>query len=324
MKPKAAKPTRQEMPAFVAPCLATLTKTAPEGDQWVHEIKFDGYRLQARLQNGNVQLLTRTGLDWTARFSALAEALGTLKVKSAILDGEAVVENDNGISDFAMLVGDLKHGHSNRIVYFAFDLLHLNGSDITSFGLDTRKDLLQTLVGPLPKAGLVRFSQHLAGNGAAMLSEVCKLGAEGIISKQIDAPYRPGRCGDWLKAKCLLNDEFVIGGYLNSSAIKNAIGALVLGYFDGRKLIYAGRVGTGFSHGLARELWQILQVRATAVSPFSGKLDPLQIRDVHWVKPQLVAQIEYRGWTGDRLLRHATFKGLREDKPARQVARPEP
>jgi bifunctional non-homologous end joining protein LigD len=323
MKAHGSNSRRQKMPAFVEPCLATLTTSAPRGDRWVHEIKFDGYRLQARIKNGEVQLLTRNGLDWTQRFSVLAKVLASLKTKSAIIDGEAVAENDSGASDFGMLVNALKRGNSERIVYFAFDLLHLNGMDTTSLGLDKRKELLQTVLRPLPPAGLVRFSKHMAGDGKAMLAEACKLGIEGIVSKQISAPYRSGRRGDWLKAKCVRTDEFVVVGYLESSALKNAIGALVLSYYDANKFIYAGRVGTGFSHATARKLWNTLQRHRTNASALSTKLDGSQERDVQWVKPELVAQIEYRTWTGDGLLRHASFKGLREDKKPRQVSRPD-
>ena len=309
------------MPAFVEPCLATLTATPPEGDLWVHEIKFDGYRMQARLLDGKVQLLTRRGLDWTARFAHVAKALARLKVKSAILDGEIVVEDDHGRSSFVDLVNALKAGESAGMRLMAFDLLYLEGHDVREAKLLERKALLETLLGSIRANSSLRYSQHILGSGRKMLTEVCKLGLEGIISKRTDKPYRSGRRDDWLKEKCHQTDEFVIGGYVDSTAMKTAIGALVLGYYERGKFIYAGRVGTGFSHRAARELWTVLQPHRTQSSPFSSPLDNVQRKGVTFVKPVLVAQIEYRGWTADSLLRQAAFLALREDVDPAAVKR---
>lgn len=318
---RAAK--KSPVPAFVEPCLAKLVSTEPDGAEWVHEIKFDGYRLQARIERGRVQLLTRNGLDWTHKFSKLERELNKLDVSSAVIDGEAIVEAEGGVSSFPMLVGDLKSGHSSRIVYCAFDLMHISGRDVTGLPLAERKNLLHALLQGLPKVGAIRFSQHIAGSGAAILKEACKLGLEGIISKRIDLPYHSGRRGDWLKTKCINTDEFVIAGYLTSSISSQAIGALVVGYFDRSRLIYVGRIGTGFNRTAAGEIWRQLQPRLTTSAAFSMPLDALQRKNVHWVKPELVAQVEYRGWTHDKLLRHASFKGIRDDKPAKQVRRPD-
>ncbi len=314
---------RTAAPAFVEPCLAKLVSSEPSGDEWVHEVKFDGYRLQARLENGKVQLMTRSGLDWTHKFTGIERAFEKLDVTSAIIDGEAIVENDAGVSDFAMLVGDLKSGVTTRIVYCAFDLLHLNGDKIMQCPLIERKNILQALLRDTTKQGKIRFSQHIAGSGAAMFEEACKLGLEGIVSKRIDLPYHPGRRGDWLKTKCIQTDEFIIAGYLPSTVLPKAIGALALGYNKRNRLIYAGRVGTGFDRNLAVELWQQMQPRRAKSAPFSTPLDSIQRKGVHWVQPSLVAQVEYRGWTHDKLLRHASFKGIREDKPASQVTNPD-
>jgi bifunctional non-homologous end joining protein LigD len=322
MRAASKRPT-VDLKSFVSPCLARPTTAPPAGDQWAHEIKFDGYRLQARLETGSVQLFTRTGLDWTARFRLVAKALGGLQVTSALIDGEVVVEDERGASSFALLVDQLKAGRSERMVYFAFDLLQLNGEDVTALALSDRKALLQKILERQPKDGAIRYSQHIEGKGAAMFAEVCKLGLEGIISKRLDLPYRSGRHGGWLKSKCFFTDEFVIGGYANLSGSKEAVGALALGFYEGRKFVYAGRVGTGFSQITASQIWQALQPLKTATPHFSDTLDPLQRQGMIWVKPKLVAQIEYRTWTPAGLLRHAAFKALREDKAAKDVKRPE-
>ena len=310
------------MPAFIEPCLATLVAEPPGGAQWAHEIKFDGYRLQARIDNGKVQLLTRSGLDWTEKFGGLAKEMLKLKVTSAIIDGEVVVEGEKGVSSFVELVSDLKARRSDRMVFYAFDLLFLEGADTRALPLADRKNLLKRMFDLRKTGGQVRFCDHVKGNGAMMLAEACQLGLEGIISKRLDKPYRSGRGVNWLKAKCIQTDEFVIAGYLMSTAVKDAIGALVVGFYEGTHLIYAGRVGTGFNRRVAGDLWLQLHKLRRATSPLATPVDAARARGVVWVKPSLVAQVEYRAWTGDGLLRHASFKALRADKPARQVSAP--
>ncbi|WP_295559381.1 non-homologous end-joining DNA ligase [uncultured Hyphomicrobium sp.] len=321
---RAAKASKRRtpdlLPRFVAPCLAKLSHAPPAGDTWVHEIKFDGYRLQARIDGGTVQLLTRTGLDWTARFPSIAKALTGLKLKRALIDGEVVVETKAGVTSFAKLVEALETGRSEDMMFIAFDLLHLDGVDVTQAPLLARKDLLKDVMAT-SRSKRLRYSEHLASDGATVLKEACALGLEGVISKRADQPYHSGRGGDWLKSKCIQTDEFVIGGYLVSTVDAKAVGALALGTFEKGQLVYAGRVGTGFTHDAARALWKTLQPLKQAVSPFSTALTAMQRRSVVWVRPELVAQIHYATRTSDGLLRHGAFKGLREDKPANDVHR---
>ncbi len=310
------------LPDFVEPSLAYLVPEPPVGEEWLHEIKFDGYRLQARIEAGSVRLLTRSGQDWTPRFANVAQSLKKLKVNSALIDGEVVVQDDKGASSFAMLVDALKAGRSDRMVFFAFDLLYLDGRDLRAATLRNRKRLLEALLATSPKTSRICYSDHLIGDGAAMLRQVCEMGLEGIVAKRADKPYQSGRRGSWVKIKCIQTDEFVIGGYLNSTAEKESVGALVCGYFEGTKFVYAGRVGTGYSRRTAHELWGRLQPLRQKSCPFAGTLTTMQKRGVVWLNPEIVAQVNYTGWTNDNLLRHAAFVGLREDKPAREVRMP--
>ena len=311
----------KHIPAFVTPCLARLDSVPPAGDAWGHEVKFDGYRLEALCGGGEVRLVTRNGLDWTLRFGALQVAFAGLRVQSATIDGEAIVEDENGISRFSALQKELKSGLSTRIAFVAFDLLHLDGMDTRRLPLADRKALLRTLLGGATK-GPLRYSEHIIGDGRPVLKNACRLGLEGIISKRLDLPYRSGRHGDWIKTKCKFEDEFVIGGFTPSRAARASIGALVLGYYEGKRFCYCGRVGTGFDHEAARELWATLQKLRCAKPPFADTLSRAEAKDVVWARPKLVAQVAYRGWTGDARLRHASFKGLREDKSADEVRRP--
>ncbi|MGQ4274711.1 DNA ligase D [Terrihabitans sp. B22-R8] len=330
-KAKAAAPMETAkmatLPDFVPPALATLVANARNGANWVHEIKFDGYRLQARLDQGRVTLLTRSGLDWTHRFPGIAEAIAALPAQTALLDGEAVVEDEAGVSSFSALQQDLggRGGKlvSGKAMYYAFDLMHLDGRDLTPLPLSERKEALSALIAGDPHPRL-RYSDHISSDGDAMARHACRLGLEGIICKRADAPYRSGRSDIWLKVKCTERAEFVVGGYVPSTVSRKGIGSLVLGYYEGERLIHAGRVGTGFTEKVSRDLFNALDAIKASASPFAAKLSAEERRGVKWARPELVAEIEYRGWTHDGSLRHASFKGLREDKAAREVVREVP
>jgi bifunctional non-homologous end joining protein LigD len=308
------------LPAFLEPCLAAPCEKPPSGEKWIHEIKHDGYRIQARIDGRTVRLFTRNGLDWTARFRGIADALLPLGLGSALIDGEIVVEDDAGISSLSHLQADLQAGRRDRFRYFAFDLLYCEGFDLTKATLLDRKDLLAQVIAGLPQNSPIRFSEHLEADGPTMLAHSCRFGLEGIVSKRKDLPYRPGRGDHWLKAKCMQSQEFVILGYLASTAASGAVGSLPLGYYADGKLVYAGRVGTGWSADVAtslrKELDKIKSCKPALLKPLPAGAE----KGVTWAEPRLVCAIEYRAWSRDGLILHASFKGLRDDKPAQDVA----
>ncbi|MGV6874167.1 DNA ligase D [Pseudochelatococcus sp. B33] len=311
---------KSPMPSFVEPMLASLVSAAPTGERWLHEIKFDGYRLQARIEAGRVKLLTRGGLDWTRKFGkAVVSALQELPVGTAIIDGELVVETDSGASDFSALQADLSEGRTDRSVFYAFDLLYLDGYDLRALPLVERKALLERVVAD--DGGMIRSSGHFDESGTLVLRHACRLSLEGIVSKRRDAPYRAGRGKSWVKSKCSPRQEFVVAGYVPSTVSRKAIGSLVLGIYDGDDLHHVGRVGTGFSSAVAEELLRRLERIRTTSSPFAGRLTADEARQVRFVRPELVAEVEFRAWTADGNLRHASFRGLREDKAAREIVR---
>jgi bifunctional non-homologous end joining protein LigD len=315
----------QPPPGFIAPQLAKLARYAPAGEQWLHEIKIDGYRTGARVGRGSVIMLTRTGLDWTKRFLPIAWALAELPVRSAYFDGEIAVLGENGVSSFAALQDARSRGASKRLVYFVFDLLFLDGRDLRELPLLERKiELAQLIKRRGRKGGPIRYSSHVVGDGASVYRQACKMHLEGIVSKLWKAPYRSDRGGAWVKVKCSNRQEFVIGGWLKSEAAGRELRSLLVGYREGGqrdgKLIFAGKVGTGFSERLGRDLARRLGGLTRPDSPFAGV--PVDYRKgAIWVEPRLVAQVEFKTWTADRLLRAASFQGLREDKPAAEVTR---
>ena len=310
------------LPAFIAPCLATLSDKAPDSDIWLHEIKFDGYRIQARLDNGNAKLLTRKGLDWTKRFPTIAAAIAKLPAKTALIDGELVVEDGKGLSSFSLLQQDLKDGRHDRMVFYAFDLLYLDGADFKPLPLAARKEALAKLVGHGSVRGPLRLSESLTEPGTTLVRHACKMGLEGIVSKLAEAPYHSGRARDWLKTKCSDRQELVVAGLVPSTADAHAVGALVLGFYHRGKLRYAGRTGTGFTRDLARSLYRKLIAVKTDNTPFGTvPAEERGARKPIWVEPKVVVEIDFHGWThGDRV-RHASFQGVREDKPAKDVVR---
>jgi bifunctional non-homologous end joining protein LigD len=311
---------KAEMPDFVEPQLAALVKSAPSGKRWIHEIKLDGYRLQAHIKNGKVTLLTRTGLDWTHKFGEeIVEQLANLPVTNAIIDGEVAVEAGSGATDFSLLQQDLSEERSDRFTFYAFDLLYLDDHDLTGATLLTRKEALQGLLNGLPLP--LRYSEHFGDEGGLVLKHACRLSLEGIISKIANAPYQAGRGKDWVKSKCSARQELIIAGYVPSSVNNRAIGSLVMGYYDKNKLRHAGRVGTGYSGAVAQSLFKRVDAIRIDKSPFDEKLTSVEKKDVVFVDPVLVAEVEFRGWTADAHIRHASFRGLREDKDAKEIVR---
>jgi len=303
------------------PQLATLVDRPPSGDEWFHEIKYDGYRIGARVRRGRVALYTRNGNDWTASFPDVADAVGRLRLDDALIDGEAAIVLPDGRTSFQAM----QNAGANRgtLVYFVFDLLRLNGQSLETLPLEERKARLKKLVGA-KKTGRIRFSEHIDGNGEAFFEHACRAGLEGIVSKRRDQPYRAGRHGGWLKTKCTKRQEFVVGGFTDPEGMRAGLGALLIGYYEGDRLVFSGKVGTGFTHKLALELRAKLDRLEQKTPPFTPPPPGSLGRHAHWVKPELVCEVEFTEWTTDGKIRHPSFQGLRADKKPGQVTREKP
>jgi bifunctional non-homologous end joining protein LigD len=302
------------------PQLCSIAEEPPEGEDWLSEIKLDGYRLIVSVDHGTVRLLTRNGHDWADRLPSVAKVMGALNVETALLDGELVALRPDGVSSFPDLQAALKAGRDDRLIFYAFDLLHLNGWDLRPCALIERKRVLSGLA---DWSGMLRYSDHLRGQTHEMRRVACQMHLEGIICKQADAPYRGGRGRSWVKLKCAGREELVVLGWTPPGGSRIGIGALHVGYYDPEgRLHYAGGVGTGFSEQELSTLRQRLE--GMKADPPEGMLvsgDPID-GSVTWVRPELVIEVQFTGWSGAGRVRHPVYLGMREDKSAAEVVRP--
>ena len=310
-------------PEFIEPQLATLVKESPAGDDWVHEIKLDGYRMICRLEHGKVRMYSRNRNEWTSKFPGIAEALARLPVESAWIDGEVVVLQKNGVSSFQALQNALSARPAANLHFYAFDLPYLDGHDLRQAPLVERKRLLERLLAGAPAA--LHYSPHVQGQGREFYEQGCRLKLEGVIAKRADAPYLSGRGRAWVKVKCIQRQEMVIGGYTDPEGARTGLGALLLGVYEpGGKLRYSGRVGTGFNEATLKDLRRRLEKLEQDTAPFHNPPRGWEARGAHWVKPELVGEVAFTEWTHAGTLRHPSFQGLRLDKKPREVVREVP
>lgn len=306
------------MPATIEPQLASNAEIVPVGAGWTFEVKFDGYRLLARIRDGKAKLITRGGLDWSGRFPEITAALGDLPVDEAWLDGEAVAVDSEGAISFSALQDALSRKATAGLVFHTFDLLYLDGRDLRPAPLTDRKAALQRVMKGV-RSPRVQYVHHAEGDGPQLLDAACRQGLEGIIAKRAADPYRSGRAKSWLKLKCIKGGEFVVGGWSDPQGTRLGFGSLLLGRYDAKgNLIYQGRVGTGFGERLLESLRKRLGGMAIKEMPFVSVPRPHR-KGAHWVRPELVVEVAFTEMTTDQQLRHARFKGIREDKPPQAV-----
>jgi bifunctional non-homologous end joining protein LigD len=311
-----------EPPKFVPPQLATLVDAPPEGQDWLHELKFDGYRVMAAVGSGKAVVYTRSGLDWTDKFHGLVQPLVDLPCQSALIDGEAVVNDEKGTSNFGKLQQAIAEG-KDGIVLYAFDLLSLDGSSLQKLPLLERKEKLRELLQDQPSAGPLFFSDHVIGNGGETYRQACEMKLEGIVSKRAEAPYRSERTKGWLKTKCKANQELIIIGWEPSKVKTRPFSSLLVATRDEGKFKYRGKVGTGYGERELKQVWAELERRATD-KPAADDIPRDIRRHSKFVRPDLVAEVDFAGWTGDGYVRHGSFKGLRGDKKPAEVVREMP
>lgn len=312
---------RSALPKFIAPQLATLVKAPPSGDEWVHELKFDGYRMLCHLDRGEVRFWSRNGKDWTNKFTNLVAAARAFPVETAIVDGEVVILDPDGRSNFQRLQHAIGSGGVASFCFQAFDLIYLDGLDLSRVALEDRKRLLRTLFNSIPISSPLRYSDHIEGSGALFFQHACQTGVEGIVSKLRTSHYDSARSRSWLKVKCSKRQEFVIAGYTDSSKGLPGFGSLILGVYEEDRLVYSGRVGTGFSIKQRIDLKHRLDRLTRATSAFSVIPKDPGLREAHWLEPNLVAEVTFIEWTSDGSIRHPSFQGLREDKQPQKVRR---